>query len=214
MTVVAALAYADRVVMAADRLTNYGGTGVYMSDNKIRRIATRSTGEHVLFAASGHGAMLAVIGRHLKIESMPIDSEDEDDVQDWADAIANAITELMADQTPPILHGNDGDETTINGALLLGWRGHLFYLFTHHAVRVHDGIAALGSGADVALGALHASTALEAEALEAVDLAVRLACRLMDGCGIDERGPYVDVLVNGQGDPPHDPSLVPHSTIA
>jgi ATP-dependent protease HslVU (ClpYQ) peptidase subunit len=200
MTVVAALAYADRVVMAADRLTNYGGTGVYMCDNKIRRIVSWN-GEHILIAASGHGAMLAVIGRNLKIESMPEDS-DQDDVQDWADAIANAITELMAQQTPPILHSNDGDETTLNGALLLGWRGHLFYVFTHHAVRVHDGIAALGSGADVALGALHASTALEAEALEAVDLAVRLACRLMDGCGIDERGPYVDVLVNGQAEPP------------
>lgn len=185
MTVVAAISHAGRIVMAADTATNYSGTYV---DGAIKIRNLQVGDQPALIAASGNGAILSIVERHLKLDHAP-DPVDTGDVQKWADATATAISELCAGQTPPLL-----EENRIDGAFLLGWAGHLIYLFTHQAVLVPDGIAALGSGCDVSLGAMHVAMKHDTAPDVAVVDAVHLACRFSEGCGVGPGGALVRSL--------------------
>ena len=190
MTVVAAVARDGHVTMAADTCTNYAGTDL-CGAVKIRtlRWTSPSGPDAALIAASGNGALAAVAAREVRLSTdngaVP-DASNVAAVQSWADEIATAVAEVMAKQSPPIL-----DENRIDGALLLGWSGHLFYLFTHQAARVPDGVAALGTGTDVALGAMHTALDAGASPESATTGAVLLACQLISGCRVDASGPLV-----------------------
>lgn len=178
MTVIAAVARDGHVVMAADTATNYVGTRIDGAA-KVRRVDL--WGEPVLLAASGNGALLAVIARELPA-SDPINGSG----QEWADEVASSISEILAAQAPPLL-----EDSSIDGALLLGWRGRLCYVFTHMATFVPDGIAAMGAGTDLALGVLNAALSRGADPEEAAREAVMLACRHAEGCGVGVAGPLV-----------------------
>lgn len=187
MTVVAAIARDGRIVMAGDRQTNYQQQAVYGA-RKIRR-HTAGSGE-VLIAASGSGAISNMVARHCKLDHAPDAQATLVELQDWADVVGEAVTGVLAGAQPPLLDGGQ-----IPGALLLGVHGHLFYLFTHQAAYVSDGVAALGSGSEVALGAMHAALRHGDGPLDAVLLGVELGCTYMDGCGFGPGGaPQIEEL--------------------
>jgi len=187
MTVVAAIARNGHVVMAADRQTSYQQQAVYGA-KKIRRL-TAGSGE-VLIAASGNGALPNVVARHCKLDHAPDAGATLSELQEWADVVAEAATEVLANAQPPLL-----EQGSIDGTLLLAARGHLFYLFTHQAAHAADGVAALGSGSEVALGAMHAALRHGDEPLDAVLLGVELGCTFMDGCGFGPGGaPQIEEL--------------------
>lgn len=187
MTVIAAVARDGRVVMAADTATNYVGTRI---DGAVKVRAVDLWGEQVLLAASGNGALLAVIARELPdsddVASHPPAEDVNGSDQKWADHVATAISEILAEQAPPLLEDN-----SIDGALLVGWRGRIFYVFTHMATFVSGGIAAMGSGTDMAIGVMCAALTRGASPDEAVRDAVMLACHHIEGCGIGDDGPLV-----------------------
>jgi ATP-dependent protease HslVU (ClpYQ) peptidase subunit len=190
MTVIAAIAVDDHVVMACDTAVDYSGTAIYRAHGKISTLRTPK-GEKVLLAASGAADMLPLIMRNLKVADAP-DAADPAAADAWADAVAEAITGITADANPPLLTTADsGTSAAINGTLILAWRQHLWWIYTHTADRVHPAVLAIGSGCEVALGSLHTSVALGAKAVDAVDMAVRLACRHASGCGVDDRGPML-----------------------
>lgn len=187
MTVVAAVARDGQVVMAADRQTNYENQAVFGA-RKVRRLAV---GEQVaLIAAAGNGALPNVLVQHLEIKTAtPVLSADLAEVQDWADVVASAATEVLAECTPPLLSTDSRDASqAIDGALLLGFAGHLFYLFTHQAAHVPDGVGALGSGSDVALGAMHVALEQLTPEQAAVRGGVELACVFAPYCGLGPGG--------------------------
>lgn len=188
MTVVAAIARGGRIVMAADRQTNYGVQAIYGAQ-KIRRLTVGK--DEVLIACSGNGGLLAVLQRNLYDALVGAAVPDADaelvEVQRWADTIAAAATEVLAATQPPLLEASsDGSSQSIDGAVLLGWGGYLFYLFTHQAVLVPDGIASLGSGSELALGVMHTALELGNDPEGAACRAVHLACRFVDGCGLGQ----------------------------
>lgn len=205
MTVVAAIARGGVVTMAADTATNYAGTTVHGA-RKIHRHRLTG-GEDALFAWSGNGALVPVVARHLKLEAP---GEDEW-LDDWANAVAGAVTEIAAEATPPLVESSEGT-TTMDGAGLLGYthggQARLWYLFTHQAVPVAPlsptpssqvAVAALGSGCDAALGALHTEVRLSAHGMHlhperACVEAVRLACTLAPGCYLTGAGPLVETV--------------------
>jgi ATP-dependent protease HslVU (ClpYQ) peptidase subunit len=185
VTVVAALARDGRVVMAADTATQYANTQV-RGARKIRRLKDAG-GSEVLLAGSGSGGILAVTAA-LTIEAMPSGLVAEQIWDEWADRVASAVTSHLAGQTPPLLRTTDDQSQVIDGAYLLAACGRLWYLFTHAAVRVTDGVACLGSGGDYALGALCASgRQFPAETL--VSEAVMIACKYDPWCAVDSEGP-------------------------
>lgn len=203
MTVVAAIALDGRVVMAADTVSQYQGTLV-QGAHKIRRLQAGDT--EVLLSGSGNGAIVQLAERLLKIEATPGPQADEQNWDDWAAVVASAISEILAEIRPPVTTSTSESQTFIDGAYLLGTAGRLWYLFTHQALRVIDGIAALGSGSDLALGVLSSVEAVEEsqvpgsatsdrptpEALASA--AVRVACRFDPHCAIGSGGPQVEML--------------------
>lgn len=200
MTVVAAVARDGVVTMAADTAIDYHGTYL-LGFPKVRRL---ELGAHrsilradpgvgtALLAASGDGAMLGALQRHLHIDDVP-DRADITGVSEWADTVAAAATQILAEQTPPIIETQSGRQG-IDGALLLGWAGHLFYLFTHQAHRCADGVGVLGSGCDIAFGAVHTALRAGGQPRTAVLQAVMLACDHCGGCRVDDRGPLIGTL--------------------
>ena len=194
MTVIAAVRTPHRVVMGCDTRTDYSGTGMLIQDSKIGTLIAPN-GDRVLIASSGNAAMQRVVQRGLKIDDTP-DASDDTAADLWADAVAVAITDLLADSKPAVVNSGGDEASSIDGTLILAWRQHLWWIFTHSAVRPAGGVLAIGSGVEVALGSLHTAAQADMDPEEAVQLAVRLACRHASGCGMDDRGPLMHYTVD------------------
>lgn len=195
VTVIAAIATDNRVILGCDTRTSYGSTGIMTVGAKIDTLQAPN-GDRVLIAASGDAALRTVAVRNLGFGATP-DPSDAAAADEWAAALAEAFTDGAASVTPPVLRpAGDHGAGSLDGTLLLAWQNHLWWIFAHTAVRPHPAIMAIGSGTEVALGSLHTSTKVGLDPVEAVALAVRLACRHADGCGIDERGPIIHSTVD------------------
>ena len=187
MTIIAAIATPDRVVMGCDTRADYGGTAIHKADGKIGIFDL--AGERVLIGISGHGGILAVLQRRLKLPDF-LDSSSNAGADEWANHLAEAATTVLAETNPPLLTVADADgSASFDGIGLLAWRQHVWVLQTHYALRPASGIAAIGCGTDLALGSLHTSKLSGTDPEQAVQIAVQLACVHISGCGIDERGP-------------------------
>jgi ATP-dependent protease HslVU (ClpYQ) peptidase subunit len=201
VTVIAAISTADRVIMGCDTRTSYGTTGIMTAGAKIDTLRA-SNGDKVLIAASGDASLGTVAIRGLSIGAPP-DPLSGTSADEWAATLAEAITDGAAAVTPPVLRpSGDHGAGSLDGTLLLAWRQHLWWIFAHTAVRPFPGIMAIGSGTEVALGSLHTAAkfgfdpTFGIDPVEAVDLAVRLACRHVEGCGVDDRGPIIHSTVD------------------
>lgn len=194
MTVVAAIASAGRVVMAADTVTQYHGTLV-QGARKIRRLRFEGA-EEILISGSGNGAIVQTIPQRLKTFTTPKPHDGDASWNEWAEIAACRVTDFLVDTVPPLTTTSEGGGTVVDGSFLLGAAGRLWYLFTNQSVPVVDGIAALGSGSDLALGVLAAAPSLASmphppETLAV--LAVRIACRFDPHCQIKDI-PQVETL--------------------
>lgn len=146
MTTVAAYAKDGAVYMASDTVCNVGSRHVG-GVGKILKFPVGDGAEHTLIAYSGAaaGAGLLRSGLEKGIES-PVDGSD---LQGWADDLALTITGLYVD-------AGCLDDGKMDANLLIGFQGNVWTLNHATAVRHPDGIASIGSGADIALGALEA----------------------------------------------------------
>jgi ATP-dependent protease HslVU (ClpYQ) peptidase subunit len=174
MTVIAAIAREGRVWMAADTASHAGATR-FASQPKIRAYP-----DGVLLAAAGTACGLPSL-RDPKL--MPKCATD--DLDEWAQCVAEKVTEHLAGLTPSLLN-----EGSLEIELLLGYRGRLWYLDANLANRIPDGIGVLGTGADIAYGALHAMP--HAPAFNAVTTAVAIACMRNAGCALVDGAPQVE----------------------
>lgn len=191
MTVIAAVATDDRVVMACDTAANNDGTAVYKAEGKIAKLRTKQ-GATVLLAAAGNASLLPALLRRLEINETPGLGADNVEADSWAGGIAEAITTALAEANPSLLVAADTDSAAyLDGTLLMAWHRHLWIVHTHGVIRPYSGIAAIGSGTDVALGCLHTARSVDLAPEAAVSMAVHLACAYADGCRVDERGPLV-----------------------
>ena len=194
MTIIAAIATDDQVFMACDTRTDYSGTGMYSAAGKIGTLLTPK-GEKVLLGAAGNASILPAILRAVTVADTP-DPEKWEDVDVWADTMADAITGALSDANPSLVGPPSDDGAAIAGVVVMAWRQHLWWVYTHAASRPEGGVLAIGSGTEVALGSLHTAVEFGADPSKAVDMAVRLACRHASGCGIDDRGPLLRATVD------------------
>lgn len=188
MTIVAAIATEDRVIMGCDTAGELDGWKVYQ-DTKILRRRIRHE-DIVLIGAAGNGAIRGVIARSsLDLGDGPVGPGS--DADSWAQGIAEQITQILADTNPPLTISSSDSAGYFDGVLLLAWRNRLWIITTHTAIAPADNIAAIGCGAPIALGSLHTATQFGATPDTAMDTAVRLAARYDSGCAIDSRGPII-----------------------
>lgn len=192
MTVIAAVATHDRVVMGCDTATDHDGTTMYRADGKISVRLVGDAGERVLIGSAGNSAIRSVLARHWKLSGVPRSDATDAEADEWAAAVAEAITEVLANATPPLVVRHDSSADSLDGCLLLAWRQHLWIVHTHSALRPYGGIAAIGSGKELALGSLYtvAQTGLVSPEVE-MAFAIQVACAYDSGCGVDDRGPLL-----------------------
>lgn len=151
MSVIAAVATEDGVHLACDSATSLdeGGATVTRTDLKI---ATVPVGRRARAAVATAGrSALQPLARRLSAPHEP-DPDDPDDLDGWAQAVAEALTADAAETKPSLLN-EDGDE--FDGEVLLALHGRLWLLAANLAIHT-PGYLAIGSGRDVALGVLHA----------------------------------------------------------
>jgi ATP-dependent protease HslVU (ClpYQ) peptidase subunit len=195
MTVIAAIATENQVIMGCDTATDHGGTSIYSARGKIG-VINASNGERILIGVAGNSAIGPTLDRCLTIESTPDDRDNASDADRWASALAEAITHVLAEANPPLLAQFSDSANGLDGSLLVAWRRHLWLVCAHAAIRPDNGIAAIGSGKDLALGSLHTSGPNGLVHPEvAVSYAIGLACAYDSGCGVDGRGPIVHSTV-------------------
>lgn len=176
MTTVVGLARDGRVWMAADSQVSLCDRPMPGSVTKILRLPVGGDGGEVLLAIAGDGALSALARRFLKIGCLP--GPGADGVTDFVDQIAQDMSELARE------HGVL-EEGRMAGTLLLGWNGRVWTLVHSQAIPHPDGLAAVGSGGDAALGAMDALLDLGVDPAEAVVRAVRIAI----GRDINSAGP-------------------------
>lgn len=176
MTVVAALRDAGRVVLAADSCTVDGGDIRFPNTRKLFDLPAGT--DRVVIGCAGRASYNLVLRHGLKIEASPIDDEDPDA---WAAAIAQAAWEI-ADASKIV--DKDGE---IDGVALLAWRNRLWLMGGDQTLIPCDRPVTIGSGGQVALGALDVLTdssytlGLDAETI--AGRAVAAACAHHATCG-------------------------------
>ena len=150
MTVIAAVADDTGVWMAADTGEPVGGTW-HGAARKIRRVQLPNGGGEILLGVAGGGGLMALAERAIPTCDDPC-AIPGDDLDTWADFIARHLTEAAATAVPPMTEPDRDGMTVLSGMWMLGYRGRLWHLLTHHALPVPDGVTASGVGADLALG--------------------------------------------------------------
>lgn len=192
MTVIAAVARHGQVAMATDDTMTESGR-FYPGPAKVRRIVCGGSPVEVLMAAAGAAELLTYWCRHRELLAPWAD------LDDWAQGVAEEVTEVAAGMNPScVVGGPSPDERgALDGMMLLGHAGRLWTIDANMAVRVPDGVMAMGSGGQVAIGVLHGALAHGATPCQAVTSAVLLACRHTDSCALLGAGPTVEVLDHG-----------------
>lgn len=175
MTTVIGLAREGVVFMAADSQVSLCERPM-PTVKKILRLPVGDDGAEVLLALAGDGALISLARRFLKFESVP--GPDEDELTDFADQLAIGMAELARE------HGAL-DEGRMAGMLLMGFAGRLWTVLHSNVVPHPDGLAAVGSGGDAALGAMDAMLGFGVDPAEAVVRAVQIAI----GRDVNSAGP-------------------------
>lgn len=208
MTVVAACVDEDGgVVMAADSLVVASEGNRSWRDEKVVRLSTRDTsggwGEW-LAAPCGSSVLLGLLRHRLDPPKLPVPggrfgatpadeerraAEHERLLDRWALDVCEALDGLALARG---LADDANDKRPDGVEVLVGYDGRLWNVGTSQALRLTRGYCAVGSGGDVAVGAMHAlltrggyadARPVPAElALEAVHAAVAAACEHDASC--------------------------------
>lgn len=186
MTVIAAVADGSTVWMAADSRAAADDGRIWHGHPSQPKIARMPVGRHGGHALIGHAGThrLGVMATRVHLGG-EVDVTDQDDLNSWAQAAADAYTELAFESVPP---ATDGDGC-LDGVWLLGYAGCLWYVTAGDAYRVGLRYSAIGSGGEFAAGALHALETIGALGEDSVhierglSLAVEAAIAHDSGCG-------------------------------
>jgi len=200
VTVIVAIATADRVLMAADSRISQRTTRIGVTEKIIRK--TTADGGEYLLAVAGRLSLLSIARHSLTVAAIPDQSSDED-CDAWAYAVACALAELAVEAKPPVLDENG----TVDGEALLACGARLWLLDGQSATRIHDSYA-IGSGAPEARGALYAINRFgnTYDPAWALAVAIAAACDLDLACGdaVNLHATTINALTcsDGAGDPP------------
>lgn len=178
MTVIAAIRHDDTVWMAADTQTTDGAGRVWPDHGKLLRIQL-ATGHTALAGCAGHRGIRSLIRRQLTDSGYPFDTHDH--LDEWAQHAADQLA-VAAREPGPKLCDNNGH---LDACLLLAYNAQCYAISDGVADRIGP-VTSIGSGGDLALGALSALQPHLAEGLispaEALRIAVEIAGRYDDAC--------------------------------
>lgn len=180
MTCIAAATDGRTVWMAADSGSEAGDRVFARAASKIMRLPV---GDSYALVGSAGRSLVGPLFAKVKLDQAP-DATDDADCDAWAQAVAEAWTELAMNLEPKPV-----DQVgTLDGVALLGYAGRIWYVTENEAERCRDSFNACGSGAGVALGAFHVlehtrrRLDLAGPIRDDAQTAVEAACRFSQGC--------------------------------
>jgi ATP-dependent protease HslVU (ClpYQ) peptidase subunit len=178
VTAIAALIEGDQVWVGADSATYDGQNVLRYHPVKVAQVVFGNKGERLLIATTGSASLAQVAQHRLKVDAAP-DPADTDDCNEWAFNVAAALAEAARDA-----HIVNKDSGGMDGAALLAWRHHLWHVTDHCALPVGapSPYVTVGSGAEIALGALDVLADQDLPPAEKVVRAILAACRWEGGC--------------------------------
>jgi ATP-dependent protease HslVU (ClpYQ) peptidase subunit len=159
MSVVAAAVRGGRAVIGSDREEHSETAGLkWHGRSKIVRARAGVVGQ-VLIGIVGESTLANRVRLYHSIEALP-DNSDDRDCDRWADAVAGAIYSMAkTDYGERAADLSTGEDDLPDYEGLLVWEDKLWTLEpTGDAIRVLGPYEAIGSGASVAVGAMHAAT--------------------------------------------------------
>ncbi len=173
MTTIVAAARHGSVWMAADSLVSVCERPLPGAVRKILRLPVGEPGPgqgEALLGVAGDGALCGLFRQLVRFGEVGATGTPVGDAQSWADRDAWMLTGIARE------HGVL-DNDRMDGMLLLAHAGQLWTVVHSQALPHPDGLAAVGSGADAALGAvtafLRTGTSPWRSVAEAVDIAIR-----------------------------------------
>lgn len=177
MTVIAGLTDGKTTWLGADSAA-CDSTGLnWPANDKLLRIKVEDFGgAQALLAFSGNGRL-----KGLMRDRLVLPTPRPADPNGWAREAARAIQELTLDARPPIVCEDD----TFDGLALLGFQGGLWRIAGDTAIPIERS-AAIGSGGDIAHGALRAMD-LDGPHLPSrriVENALTIACEDQSDCSL------------------------------
>ena len=181
VTVIAGLVTGPDVLMLCDDHAVDGGGRLWPNSRKITRVPVGNAGATALIGTCGHSGLSTLTrAGGIKLDAAP-DPRDAASCNDWADAVGRALTDMAVDARPPLT--DDGGH--VWGQAMLAHAGRLWGISEHGAWPV-DRFCAIGSGGDLALGALDALLPLvdggSVDARDALEAAGAAAVRWNEGC--------------------------------
>jgi ATP-dependent protease HslVU (ClpYQ) peptidase subunit len=189
VTTIAALRSGQSIYMACDTMAADNSGRIWDVATKLR-IVGDGAGHTVVLGTAGHRSVGPLIARHVDFTGLHAALPDDldDDMQDIAEQIAEV---LRAHHIPTC------DDGLIDAAQLVVARGRLWMLTDGLAERIDADYTTIGSGADLALGALAATWPDDGAPEEHLAAAVGIAGRYDTSTGgpahivaLHERGTY------------------------
>ena len=168
MTTVVGYARAGAVAIASDTAMSLGNRPI-LGSKKLFRLGAGSSEVLLGFCGAGAGGTLLRKGWPDLGLSAP-SKTDAASLQDFAEDVAIAVTKLYVD-------AGIVEDGRMDGNLLLAFRGGLWTVSHHQAMFHEDGMASIGTGDDLALGALIAMLKLKGYSDTApIEDLVRISC--------------------------------------
>jgi ATP-dependent protease HslVU (ClpYQ) peptidase subunit len=187
MTTVLAVARDGVVYMAADSTTVIYDRPLAGAARKITRLAAGDS--EVLVGLCGDMGLDGIVKYQMQVAQPPQPGEDPGR---WAYSFAAGITELA-------VGAGLVEDGRLDGNLILGWGGHVWTISHANCAAHPDGIAAIGSGQGVAIGAVDALLSHNVDPDVAVWAALRIAIRR----DIASDGPIQTEMLPAPGDQPY-----------
>lgn len=162
MTTLAAIAKDGQVWMAADSMTTVYDRPIPNAARKIRRLPVGHA--EALIGVCGDGGLADLLTTRVTLPSL----EGMGDLQIWAAHVAYVVTDRA-------IEAGLTEDGRVDGHFLLGHAGQLWTLIHAQAIPHPDGIAALGSGEALAIGAIDALEASN-DPVQTLGRALQIAC--------------------------------------
>ena len=154
--------------MAADTLTHVYDRPVTGVRKLLRmRVGERRPFSELLLGFAGDAALVPLVAAGMEFKHAP---GSDDDVQAWVDGIAQSVTQAAVE-------AGIVDDGRMDGLVVLGWHGRVWTIGHSYSIPHEDGVAAVGSGEGLALGAIDTLLAGGVPPQEAVVAGLQVAMR-------------------------------------
>ena len=172
MTCIAALKHEGKIYVASDCQTSYGGTSFIDKTGKVFKKG------NMLVGISGDARFSKIFRYNFNI---PEHNNSIDDMEYLNSVFVDSLRELCNKKEHSTVISSKSETDSV---AIIGYNKNIYTLACDYDVSIYDqSYKAVGSGKDLAMGALYATEGLDMEPEKRLELAVKSAIAHNTGCG-------------------------------